>query len=44
MSTQFPRMPKFVPSNVEFSYNEAIDDHLHSVKEALEANATHLLI
>ena len=27
-----------MPSNVEFSYNEAIDDHLHSVKEALGAN------
>ena len=27
-----------MPSNIEFSNNEAIDDHLHSVKEALEAN------
>ena len=33
-----PKNAKVVPSNIEFSYDEAIDDHLHFVKEVLEAN------
>ena len=33
-----PKNAKVMPSNVEFSYNEGIDNHLHSVKEALESN------
>ena len=33
-----PKNAKVTPSKLEFSYNKAIDDDLHSVQEALEAN------